>query len=158
MTIDHQSVQRSLNAMTLGIVRDMRSKTERSARSRLGEGFQHIQIPVSGTAEQGIAWTKHEVEFDYVMYPAKSQRDSTYDRPQFKYGYVTDPVDQLSNVSPIIVTAVCEFVVDENEGTTGAKIHIGVHSPTAQAQPFSGSLHCSFQGWGAIREDSSDPE
>lgn len=152
----HGALQRSLAAMTIGTIRRYRERAAAVAHVRLREREQQFQLPIAGTAFQGIVWTKRRVTFDTVFFGATGERDSEFEKPQVNYGFVIDPGDDKDPVLPIIPTLAVEWLTDDQEATYGCVLHIGVHSPTVDPVDFSGYLHVTFQGWGAPREDESE--
>lgn len=152
----HHSLQRSLTAMTIGTIRHVEARRAGSDHLRFQERFQQFQVPISGTAYQGVAWTKRPIDFDVVFHGATGQRDVPFDYPQVSYGFVVEPGDAKAPVLPIIPTLAIEWVKDNQESIRGCVAHIGVHSPTPDPIDFEGNLHITFQGWGSPLEDESE--
>jgi hypothetical protein len=146
------ALARSLSKLTIGVARDFDRRRERNLELGLQESFQQFQIPIAGLAYQGITWAKKWINFDFVFFEAPLQRDSNFVRPQFTYGFVTEPVDDKAAPLPIIVSAMFEFVEDDEGATSGGWLHVGVHSPTPETRQFQGQLHLTFQGFGTARD------
>lgn len=158
MPVASNSLQRSLAYLTLGAVRDIERARAAVASSKLQEGFQQFQIPVMGTANYGVLWAKLKLEFDFIFFAATGQRDSPYDRPQFSYGYVVEAADDKAPVVPVFVSCAVQYIDTDDGATRGCWLHVGVLSPTAEARPFEGYLHVTFQGWGAPSDDAEGNE
>lgn len=152
----HHALQRSLSAMTIGVLRRQKERADDRRPIELTEREHQFQLPVSGTAYQGIVWTKRDVDFDTIFFGATGYRDSEFERPQVHYGFVIEPADKNQPVLPIIPTLAVEWKVDDMEATYGATLHIGVHSPTVDPVDFEGFLHITFQGWGSPLENSTE--
>lgn len=155
MGVEHGALERSLRGLSLGVIRDVEREKAKFSDVRLQEGRQEFQVPIQGTAYQGVVWGQVALKFDFVFHNATGQRDSPYTRPQFTYGVVIEKADKDAPAVPIIVSCLCEYDVDERESTRGAVIHVGVHSPTATPRDFEGFLHVTFSGYGAQLEDES---
>jgi hypothetical protein len=151
----HHQLERSLSRMTLGVVRRVREVEAASSHLKLTEREEQFQIPIQGTAYQGIVWIKKPITFETRFFGATGQRDSELERPQVSYGYVIDPTDPSEPTAPLVVSLACEFRSDDREATYAAVVHIGVHSPTPDPVDFEGYVHLTFQGWGAPIEDES---
>lgn len=156
MSVSHHSLQRSLQRLSLGTIRDLQKKQAQRDAVGMQEAHLQFQIPLLGTAVQGIAWKSKAIAFDFVFWPAVGQReDADFSRPQFSSGVVMESVDKLAAPSPVIITPVIEWTVGKAGQTVGCVVHIGIHSPTADALKFSGYLHLTFQGYGAPLDDPS---
>lgn len=155
MSVSLHSLQRSLSQMTLGVVNDRQAKLDELAETRLTEGEQQFQIPISGLAKQGAVWVDVDLDFNFHFYNATGQRDSPYTKPQVSHSVVIDgqsPDDP--SAAPVIVSVCVDWRphVDDREVVTGAKVWVGVHSPTPDQRRFKGYLHITFQGYGARTE------
>lgn len=144
--------------MTIGVIRRSREREASLAEGKLTERLLSYQIPVTGTAYQGIAWTKRKLDFDVTFHGATGDRDVPYDVPQVTSGFVIEPSDEAAPVLPIIPTVAVQWIRDDQEATTGCILHVGVHSPTPDPIEFEGYLHVTFQGWGSPRQDAGQDE
>lgn len=152
----HHALERSLAALTIGMVKRVRDREASLAEGKLTERQVQFQIPMSGTAYQGVAWTKRHLHFDVTFHGATGDRDVPYNAPQVYSGFVIDPSDEKAPVLPIIPTVAVQWIKDDQEATTGCILHVGVHSPTPEPVEFEGYLHVTFQGWGSPRQDATD--
>mgnify|MGYP000874607797 CR=1 FL=1 len=159
MPASHHQLQRSLAAMTIGVVKARDSKRANKIPYELQEGEQQFQLPITGTAQRGVTWAKKELTFDFLFYEATGYRFVPFDSPQFSHGFVIEPVDDKEAVKPIFVSAMAEYVRrDLDDAVTGAVMHVGVHSPTIEPVEFEGYLHLTFQGYGCPVETESGDE
>lgn len=149
--VSHRSLQRSLGALSFGMVRAMESRKELLGKTALRERDQHFQIPIVGRAPRlGIStdWNLVDITFRVGFVDATGQRDSPYTLPQVAFGSV------ITSENPVIVNAcVIRWKFEEDDADTGAvigaRIAVAALSATAVATAFKGTLHVTFTGYGA---------
>jgi hypothetical protein len=136
------SLDRAMNALTIGTVKDLAALEEQRRLDGLQEVEEQYQILVSGNAEEFAAWQYVEVRFGLVFIDGTGQRDSDLVRPHFTYGA------EMFTATPVALQAtVMEWVTNNRNETIGAKLAIGVMA-TDVATRFRAALHAAFQGWG----------
>lgn len=156
-------------------VREQMSSARSLEQLRTAAGYDalqelttQIQLPVWGIANSGAAWQTFPVGFDVQFLFAPEQRDSALSVPHFSYGAVVggDPYPDPSVSDPnnpdslVAVSAiVTEWTSDRSiDAIVGAVIGVGVSTLGGKPVRFDGYVHLTFQGFGAVAEDtSSDP-
>lgn len=144
------SLQRSLAALAITVVREDRAREEAADPSRLAEGEQQFQIDMSGKATGVIDWQDGYLNFSEALFCLPGERDNPAVEPQFWWGVKLD--------SPIpVVFSVCvmEWNTDENEAFTGARVAVGAYSLGGDVE-FRGRVHVTFQGYGTPVMDESE--
>lgn len=149
----HDDIVRVMQGLSIGTVQETTRRAEKARELGLREIEVQFQIPVAGSAGTVIEWDSSSCDFDYPFYYAPGARDSDLDTPQMLYGAV------IESGSPVVLTAcVTAWKQDESDDSyIGATLAIGAYSPgVAEAVSFGGSLHVSFQGYGALLEDETE--
>lgn len=145
-------LQKSLGAMTFGVVRQMNEKREGLDKTRMMEREQEFQIPISGEASSVAVWDEVELTFRVEFLPATGQRDSPYEFPTFTFGYELETKDPVG-----ILAYVKEWRQDDRDTIYGAVVNVGAF--LGQNQPFRGRLHMLFSGYGSpIESELEDDE
>jgi hypothetical protein len=93
-----------------------------------------------------------EVEFDVDFFDAPEQRDSSLRDPQFTFGAFFEPAPDPPAGAMMVSACVQEWNRDSRGAITGATIAVGVIGDGA----YEGYLHATFQGYGAIRENTPE--
>lgn len=150
--LDHQ-LERSLAAVTIGMVRQ-RTAHERNRRDNaLQEIEQQFQTPFSGEAGTALSDDdqRFSFTFDSPFVYAPGNRDSDLDVPQFSFGAQVRGAVQLTG-------HVTEWIRDPGRGVvTGASVRLVAHAPGVTTPvPFSGVAHFTFQGYAAVDENESE--
>lgn len=150
MTVLDHDLQRSLHALTIGVVRSTQRRAARRNAEGLREFEYQVQIPISGQADTEAGWDVHEVAFASPFYYAPGNRASDFDVPQLRSGASLDAEVMVS-------VHVSDWKRDvERSAVVGALVKIGVAAPgTAVAIDYSGVVHLTFQGYGAL-DDAED--
>lgn len=120
----------------------------------LGEIEQQIQVAISGTAAETIAWATIDLVFDVEFLDATDQRYSNLTAPQF-LGYGAS----LTTTDPVVVSA-CRmlWIRDDRDVIVGATVAIGAHNPGSTTIGFTGQVDLSFQGFGSLPNEPADPD
>lgn len=140
--------QRSISDLTLGASKARDRVIRRNKEMGLSEVMLQFQTPVSGTAAGSVGFATTTLTFDYNFYYAPGNRDSDLERPQFWFGVEIDG-------EVFVSCAVTSWETDVDTGaTTGATVRLGVMSGGDIAD-FTGVLHSTFQGFGAINDSAS---
>jgi hypothetical protein len=141
------SIGRLLHDMTVGTIQAIRGKDASDAQGKLREIEQQFQVAISGTAIATPAFTPVTLNFDYPFYYAPAQRDSNLEFPHFLFGSHTNPAVGIH-------ASVTEWLHDETNGSIiGAVVQVAAIGEGA----FTGFLHASFQGLGALAEEDQIP-
>lgn len=149
----HDDIVRVMQGLSIGNVQETTKRDKRARELGLRELEQQFQIPVAGSAGTVIDWDTTSCDFDYPFYFAPGARDSDLDAPQMVYGAV------IESGSPVVIAAcVTGWKQDATDDSyIGATVALGAFSPGAvEAVAFGGSVHVSFQGYGALLEDETE--
>lgn len=150
-TLDAGALRRTIGALTVGVTQAIEESRQRLDSYRLAEIEVQLQLPVSGELGNTILWAQTTVSFAEAFPPPDASRDSPHEEPQFSCGYRHD-----RGPFPVVMGMVEEYV--ENEGIiTGAKLRVGAFTPNVAdaGQQFKGTLHVTFQGYGAPDDDDN---
>lgn len=145
------SLQRSLEALTIGRVREDRARQAELAKVALNESEQQFQVDVSGTANAQVSWIQTDLKFTDNFFQLEGARDNPNSEPQVWY------CASLDTKIPVMFS-VCVMGWDIGDGGeySGANVAIGVLAPDADGDvPFRGRVHLTFQGYGSPIEDES---
>lgn len=154
MPVTQGRLQKSLGAMTFGVVRQMDAKQKDLEKTAMREREQEFQVGIRGVASSIAVWTEVELTFRVEFLPATGQRDSPYERPTFVYGY------ELETAEPVgILAYVKEWRMDDRDTVFGAKINVCCFQPGGGGESdFRGRLHMIFSGYGSPIESELDDE
>lgn len=149
MAVREGRVQRSMNALSFGTVRDISERKDKLDKTRLSERDQQFQFAVRGDAfPNGIAWSFIDLKFRVEFVNATGQRDSPYVVPTFTYGA------RIRTPNPVMLSvAVMRWEQDDRETIQGCRLAVGV---LGDFVAFRADVHANFQGFGAPREDEED--
>src|SRR4051794_14085785 len=96
------ALERSLNAMTVGLVVERTARQQREFPLRMDETDQVFQVPIDGAAGPVIEeWTVFDVPFSYTFVYAPNQRDVPFETPQFSWGF------ELRSRDPVVLDCMC---------------------------------------------------
>lgn len=145
---------RALSKMTVDTHKQMRSREDQNKYYKLTEREQQFQYGISGNVGLVPVETAIKIRFDhFFLYEYGYLRDSQLLEPQTHFGFT-----KLSAPAGTVPYAhVASWIQDEDRNYVGAHVVVGVHNPTIAASgaanvtatAFSGTLHASFQGFGA---------
>lgn len=141
------ALQRGLNKLAFGVVRDMHAAASKRAPNLRQEGEQQFQIPVSGKAGVSPEWVTKDLKFHWTFYGEAGQRDSELNAPQVSFGVVMDSREPI-----FAMPCVMKWDRKDADEIEGATVAIAVWDPTGRGVKFKGSLHVTFQGYGAPAE------
>lgn len=151
------SLQRSLAAMTIGVVQGQQARERERSPQRLDERDQNFQVEVTGTVESDLSeWTEIPLDFAYVFMGDENVRDSPYDKPNFTFG-----VEMLTEEPVIIAACVMEWIETDEGDVTGVVLKAASYSPSPadEGKPFRARLHLTFSGYcGPIDGPDEDEE
>lgn len=150
----HSDLQRSIRAMTLGLMGATRSKDRETVAYRLAEREQQFQYEFTG--QVGLAPVEKKIDLNFsVLFVADSgnQRDSTLDRPQVRLGFE----EEYAPPGTIAYGKIVDWIRDADFNFIGATVLFGVHCPLVQITGmninqarFKIAFHVAFQGFGAL--------
>ncbi|MDQ1584478.1 MAG: hypothetical protein QOF36_2532 [Microbacteriaceae bacterium] len=148
--IKTHSLQRSLAALSINVVREEKAREDELEPQRLAEGEQQFQIDVSGKATGVPDWQDAYLDFTEALFCLEGERDNPAVEPQFWWGV------KLDSAIPVMFSVlVMEWNTDQNEAFTGAKCKVGVWSLSGDVE-FRGRVHVTFQGYGTPVMDESE--
>lgn len=150
------ALERSLAALSFGVVREMGDREARLRKHRLLEREQEFQFRISGTAAYRVAWGVVPLDFRVLFVDAPAQRDSPYRFPTFVYGV------ELESPDPVCVNVhLRKWKQDDSGAVLGCELGVGAHIPGDAGDPevpFRGFVHAVFSGYGAPLESEVDEE
>lgn len=155
----HGALQRSLSAMTIGVVKAQQSRDVALAPTQLSELVQHNQLRISGKVGEKPLTRVATVTWPYPFVYAPAQRDSNFTNPHFNYGVeygeaIPTSATPIPTDHPLIHVAVVNWLSDDNAFSTGADVAITAWIPSAKKKrQFSALAHLTFWGYGAPAED-----
>lgn len=155
MTVRRHAMQRAQNDMRLSGPIALDKRRAMLGYDALQEIEQQFQLPISGTTSGVIAFSSIDLVFDVDFFDAPEQRDSSLAVPHFTYGAFIDPTDQIDNPTGAVLITACvsSWVSDDRGAITGATVTVGSCMPGGAAFDFTGYVHLTFQGYGALAEN-----
>lgn len=138
---------RSIRAMTFGAIDANAVLRDNRARDGLGEIDQQFQLPISGFANETLAFTEVELDFAAPFLDGYDERQSPYSDPTFTYGLHMKKGDAIFSV------LLRRYVV-KHENYVGAVIAVGAYCPVNTSK-FEGFIHLNFQGFGTPHSDET---
>lgn len=155
------SLERAIHHLQVGGALALDARRASAGYDSLQELEHQFQIPISGTAASGIAWTTVNLTFDVTFVFAPEQRDSPLAVPHFSFGPVVSGEPASGTVDPnnpdalVMVTAqVTDWSRGHSDTIDGARVGVGAWSGGEDVL-FQGYVHLTFQGYGAVSEDTS---
>lgn len=144
-------LERSLSALTIGVVQGQKFRERGLSDTYTGEWDQQVQVEFTGTAGSQWGWTDTDITFEYPFLYAPAQRLVPFDRPHFSKGF------ELLGASITLVHLDAQIVawnINDNNWTIGATVRLYVVAPLADVEPlaFSAIAHLTFQGYAAYAE------
>jgi hypothetical protein len=144
------SLQRSLSALAINVVREDVQRERNLDAMRLAEGEQQFQIECSGKATGVVEWRDVYLNFTEALFCLEGERDNPAVEPQMWWGV------KLDSPTPVhFSVCVMQWNTDENEAFTGARVSVGAFSLSGDVE-FRGRLHVTFQGYGTPVMDESE--
>lgn len=145
-------LQRSLAALTIGVVRGVDDRENQLAPLRSGNIMQACQVDLKGRVSEKPIRGELDIHWRAPFIPDAAQNSSGLETPHFAPG-----VELLSTVPVIIYPQLTGWHRDTEGSFTGAKVGITAWIPgSKKKQEFSAMLHCIFVGYGAPTEDDED--
>lgn len=143
----------TVGAIERAVIYEDRLSTGRRERTLddLDEIEQQIQVEVSGTAGDTLAWDELDITFDVEFIDATDQRYSNLTVPQFSFGAVCD-------VAVLFSAVVLGWATDDRGVIVGATVAVGAVDPGGPGTEFIGTMHLTFQGFGSLAIEPADPD
>lgn len=147
----HARLQRSLGALTIGVVKAGKERDRALAPLASGDFIQQVQLDVSGKAFTGPAVTEMEVGFPHAFLTRLGKQTGP-ENPTFHDG------SELRSGGPVMIQAqVIDWIENDSGLLVGARIRITTWWPGATTQlPFSGVVHLTFIGHAVPTTDDSE--
>jgi hypothetical protein len=152
--------ERLVRGVSIDSVVDLERRRAMLDADALNEIDHQFQLPISGVATSTMAWVTKTVEFDVEFVFAPEQRDSALTMPHFTYGAVAraevDTTIEGANPSGALAISavVLDWVTDTRRNViTGAQVAVGVMFSGNTTPQFHGTVHLTFQGFGALAEN-----
>lgn len=146
-------LDRTLDALTIGIAQDKAKRKKQLGYSAGVEMEQQVRVPLSGKAGNGWGFTDTEVNWPYPFIWAPGQRGVTYATPHFSYGIVHG---QQTKRLILIHAQVIRWNINDASWVVGATVRFASSAPEAAVEElidFSAMAHLTFQGMGAETEE-----
>jgi hypothetical protein len=162
------SLGRSLQTLTVGVVKAREDRRRQLALTELGETIQVARVPLTGWAgpppvqsaaftdvnadPQRIATTTFRTDFSQPFVEDPTARDVDFDTPHFSFGY------EVASPDLIIVSAcIVGWFRSPEDHYTGANVRALVYGPEAvQKFQFNATLHLWFLGRAGAVEPEDD--
>jgi hypothetical protein len=157
------ALTRSLQKLTIGVVKGVQAREDALSRTALSDMVQHAHIDIEGLVGKDPYSYTVPVSFPIPYVYAPVQHDSDLEHPTFNYGIELGqaPTTPLTGASPtdhpIILCQLAGWIIDANGFTTGANVVVTSWIPgAAKKRKFSATAHLSFWGFGAPTDDADD--
>jgi hypothetical protein len=157
------ALNRSLQALTIGVVKGVQAREKALSRTTLGDLVQHQQLDIAGYIGKDPHTYVFSVGWDIPFVYAPMQHDSDLERPHFNYGVELgqQPTTPMSAATPtdhpIIVCQIVGWHDDHDGFTVAADVAVTSWIPGAKKKrQFTATAHLSFWGYGAPTDDSDD--
>lgn len=148
----HDDTRAAIEAVSLGMVRDIDSRNDRRRELGLRETINLFQCDISGAVASNLTWTEVEIGFDYHFYYSPGTHDTDLDTPNFASG-----ATELS-VPMLVCTYVTRWLRDpDNDAVIGARVAVGAMIPdVGHLVSFKGTMHFQFTGFATLGEDETE--
>lgn len=145
-------LERSLEALTIGLVQDVRHRNRMLHDGQQGEFQQQMQVELSGTAGNVWAWQDQKLSFEYPFVYAPLQRQADLLVPHFTCGFT---LAQTTNLI-LLHAHVIAWNVTEESWVIGATVRFAVSAPNAVVTPvpYDAQAHLTFHGYATYAEGS----
>jgi len=153
MSRSRGGLDRSLEALTIGMFQATGDRDKALLETRSGEYEQQVHIPLSGQAQTAPGFADATVMWEHPFVYAPLQRTIPFPTPHFTYG-----TELTSGSGELIVihAQVIAWTISRENWWTGATVRCDVTAPLATApSPYSALVHCSFQGYAIPTEGDS---
>jgi hypothetical protein len=145
-------LDRSLDALTSGLIRGKAARESQLAHTEAREIEQQVRVPLSGKAgsEWGSIDKKVGLALPFIWAP--DQRGVPFKTPHFSYGI---ELGVGSNVLVVVHAQVVNWTKNDSSWIIGAKMRFAAIAPGSGVTPvsFSAMAHLTFQGWAAESEE-----
>lgn len=145
-------LERSLEALTIGVHQGARRRSRVLADTHTGEYDQMVQLNVTGLAGNEWAYDDQPVTWELPFLYAPAQRRVPFDRPHFKPGFeVLQPTDVLIHLGAQVVG----WNINDSGFFIGATVRVYIVAPLVTEQVSFGAIaHLTFQGYATYAEGS----
>jgi predicted acylesterase/phospholipase RssA len=140
------ALNRSLQALTIGVVKGVQAREKALSRTTLSDMVQHAAARHRGLHREGPLQLHLPVSFPIPYVYAPMQHDSDLERPHFNYGVELGqaPTTPLSAATPtdhpIILCQLAGWITTTNGFTTGANVVVTSWIPGAKPRNGSSRL------------------
>lgn len=146
-------LDRSLAALTVGVLQGKIERDDQLHHSAGREVTQQVRVPLSGAAGNGYGSAEKKVGWQFPLLWAPRQRKASFKTPHFSYGI---ELGTGSNTLIVIHAQVVKWTINDSRWVIGANMRFIVSAPMLSSEAtvnFSAVAHLSFQGWGAESEE-----
>lgn len=146
-------LDRTLDALTVGLVRGTKARDKQLAYAAGVEMEQQVRVPLSGEAGNGWGFVDRDVNWPYPFIWAPGQRGATYATPHFSYGVVHG---QQTQQLIVIHAQVVKWNINDSSWVLGATVRFAASAPQLEGEElvsYSAMAHLTFQGMGAETEE-----
>lgn len=159
---NQHSLERSINAMTVGLVLEREAQERREAPLRLDETDQLFQANIEGVAGPSFEdWAILEITFPYV-FTGSSSRAVPFATPNYSWGFELTTARGTGVTPPVVVVNCCVLAwrredydptVSAYPNVIGVQLGLGAFVPGMDPEDtpvrFKGLLHLTFGGYAA---------
>lgn len=141
--VDTHRLERSLGAMTIGMIRGQEERRRRVGALDARELDQHAHLEIAGLAVATAVYTQEVIPFEVRFLDAPDRRHSALAVPHMTFGS-----RKLAGGQVMIDATVLEYLASDAGQIHGARVEIGIVAPGAVvAVPFRREVHLAFQGY-----------
>lgn len=145
-------LDRSIDALTAGLLGGQAARKRQLAYSAAREVEQQVRVPLSGEAGSGWGTTDKTVGFVLPFVYAPDQRGVPFETPHFSYGVEMG----VGTIVPIVIHAhVLHWIQNDSSWITGARMRFMAQAAGEEVIKFSAMAHLTFQGWAAESEEGA---
>lgn len=146
-------LDRALDSLTIGLLKDHRERQRQLHYSAGGEVEQQVRVPLGGKVGNGWGFVDTDVAWAFPFLWAPGQRTARFATPHFSYGIVHNvQTEQLIIVHAQIV----RWAIDTSSRVTGASVRFAASAPQlaeGEELDYTATAHLTFQGLGAETEE-----
>lgn len=146
-------IDRTLDALTIGVVKDKEARDRQLSYSAGTEMEQQVRVPLSGKVANGWGFVDDDVAWSLPFIWAPGQRNANFKTPHFNYGIVLE----VQTEELIVIHAqVVRWVINDSSWVVGATVRFASSAPQlaeGEELDYAATAHLTFQGLGAETEE-----
>lgn len=146
-------IDRTLDALTIGVVQGKAARDKQLSYSAGVEMEQQVRVPLSGKVANGWGFVDDDVAWSFPFIWAPAQRGVEFQTPHFSYGIVHN----VETEALIVVHAqVVRWTINDSSWVVGATVRFASSAPQlaeGEELDYAATAHLTFQGLGAETEE-----